>query len=109
MDSLINVASTMFCPGTGRNYANLFWRHDTKINGSCIMENGNDMDTFLTTLDAAKILQVSPDTIRVWERRGKLPAIRTQGGMRLFRREDVELLATQRQTTEMTHDEVSTK
>jgi excisionase family DNA binding protein len=64
------------------------------------------METFFTTLDVAKILQVSPDTVRQWERRGKLAATRTAGGMRLFRRDDIEMLASQRRTSEIGRDEV---
>ena len=56
----------------------------------------NDAQTFLTTFDAAKVLQVSPATVRLWNRLGKLPAIRTVGGMRLFTSEDVDRLATER-------------
>ena len=65
------------------------------------------METLLTTFDAAKILEVSPATVRLWHRLGKLPATRTQSGMRLFMRRDVELLAAQRQATHMTPNEVS--
>lgn len=50
----------------------------------------------LTTSDAARLVGVSKDTIRLWERRGKLPAERTPGGVRLFQRADVEALANQR-------------
>ncbi len=54
------------------------------------------MANLLTTLEAAKILGVSVDTIRLWERIGKLPAERTSGGIRLFTREAVEKLAADR-------------
>jgi excisionase family DNA binding protein len=64
------------------------------------------METLLTTLDVAKILHVSPDTVRLWERHGKLAATRTAGGMRLFRRDAVELLASQRRTPDAGRDEV---
>ncbi len=37
-----------------------------------------------------------PDTIRTWERRGRLHAQRTEGGIRLFKRLDVERLAAER-------------
>ncbi len=50
----------------------------------------------LTTGDAARVLGVSPDSIRVYERIGLLPATRTAGGVRLFTREDVEELAAKR-------------
>jgi hypothetical protein len=56
-------------------------------------------EIFLTVGDAARILGKSPECIRGYERSGKLAAIKTQSGVRLFRRKDVERLA-QQQTTE---------
>jgi len=52
-------------------------------------------DPFLMTNDAAKILKKSADRVRDLESSGKLPALRTLSGQRLFRREDVERLAAQ--------------
>ena len=51
---------------------------------------------FLLTNDAARLLNVSPQTIRVWERAGRLAAVKTAGGVRLFDRRDVERLARER-------------
>jgi len=51
---------------------------------------------FLTTMDAARLLNRSPETVRLYERRGQLPAIRTAGGQRLFRRKDVEKFAREK-------------
>jgi excisionase family DNA binding protein len=45
---------------------------------------------FLTVNAAAKILDVSEATVRSYERRGKLPALRTSSGVRLFNKSDVE-------------------
>ena len=54
-------------------------------NGEILME-----ERFLSTLDVAKRLNKSPETIRIYERLGKLPAIRTIGSrMRIFRESDV--------------------
>jgi excisionase family DNA binding protein len=64
----------------------------------------NDAQNYLTTFDAAKVLQVSPATVRLWNRLGKLPAIRTEGGMRLFTREDVARLATERRLARTADD-----
>ena len=43
----------------------------------------------LTTSDVARLGGVTTDTVRLWERLGRLPAIRTAGGQRLFTREEV--------------------
>lgn len=51
----------------------------------------------LTVTDAAKVLGVSGDAVRLYERQGKLPAQRTRSGQRLFSASDVEALAAQRQ------------
>lgn len=55
---------------------------------------------FLLTNDAARYLGVSPQTIRVWQRTGKLQALKTARGVRLFSRTDVERLARERRATE---------
>ncbi len=54
------------------------------------------MDPLLTPADAARILGVVPATVRLMAETGRLPALRTESGMRLFRREDVERLAAAR-------------
>jgi excisionase family DNA binding protein len=51
---------------------------------------------FLSTYDASKILGVSPETVRSWNRSGRLNATRTAGGMRLFQRDEVEKIAEKR-------------
>ncbi len=50
----------------------------------------------LTTSGAARLLELSSESVRAYERAGKLPATRTESGMRLFRRADVERLAAER-------------
>ena len=51
----------------------------------------------MTPLDVARLFDCAPATVRKWESRKKLPAIRTRSGMRLFSREDVDrLLASRR-------------
>jgi excisionase family DNA binding protein len=47
----------------------------------------------LTTSDAARELKRSPDRVRDYARNGKLPALRTRSGQRLFKADDVERLA----------------
>ncbi len=55
------------------------------------------MENLLTPADAARILGITPATIRLMVATGKLKvAVRTEGGIRLFRRADIERLATQR-------------
>ena len=53
------------------------------------------MSDYLTTSDTARILNRAGATVLYYERTGRLKAIRTQGGMRLFERSDVERLARQ--------------
>jgi DNA-binding transcriptional MerR regulator len=54
-------------------------------------------DELLMTGDAARICGVVPDTIRLWNRKGKLlEAHRTERGVRLYRRSDVEAVAKER-------------
>jgi excisionase family DNA binding protein len=54
-------------------------------------------DPPLLTNEAARILDVTPETVRHWERVGRLPAIKTARGVRLFFRGDVERLARERE------------
>lgn len=50
-------------------------------------------DELLMATGAARILNRSAETVRFYERMGKLTAIRTVDGTRLFRQSDVEALA----------------
>src|SRR5512133_308469 len=52
------------------------------------------MSVYLSVQLAARRLGVSPHTIRRWTDSGFLPCIRTAGGHRRMRREDVDELAT---------------
>ena len=51
----------------------------------------------LSVGDAALILRLSPDMVRVLHRKGRLPAFLTPRGVRLFLRSDVEQLARKRE------------
>jgi excisionase family DNA binding protein len=53
-------------------------------------------DPLLTAIDAARILGLSTDMVRVLTRSGRLPSERTAKGYFLFRRTDVERLAEER-------------
>ena len=51
----------------------------------------------ITTSEAAKILDLSPDSVRRLERSGALPAIKVGKGHRLFEQAQVEKLRTERE------------
>lgn len=51
----------------------------------------------LLTSQVARRCGVTPDTVRFWERTGRLPSIRTAGGVRLFDCDAVERFARERE------------
>ena len=55
------------------------------------------MAEFLTVGDVAKRLGLSADAVRLFERTGRLPAMRTASGVRLFDPLDVERLRQERE------------
>jgi excisionase family DNA binding protein len=57
---------------------------------------GTVMEELLTTRDVSKLLDVSPEWVRQLERQGRLPALRTRSGQRLFKAVDVDVFAQQR-------------
>jgi excisionase family DNA binding protein len=55
-----------------------------------------EVDELLTPREVAAIFRVNPKTVARWYLEGKLPAVRTLGGHRRYRRRDVDaLLASQ--------------
>jgi excisionase family DNA binding protein len=44
----------------------------------------------LTPKEVGEMLRVNPKTVTRWAKTGKLPAIKTLGGHRRFRRSDIE-------------------
>lgn len=48
----------------------------------------------LTTNEVAEECKVTAETVRVWVREGRLAAITLPGGLKRFRREDVDRLLT---------------
>lgn len=56
----------------------------------------NALTDVLLTSEVSRICGVSAQTVRLWERRGILPASKTDNGVRLFRRDDVERVAAAR-------------
>lgn len=53
-------------------------------------------EEYLTTMDVARILDVSTEWVRALEKQGRLPALKTRGGQRLFKAVDVAVFAQQR-------------
>lgn len=60
------------------------------------------MTELLTVSEAARELAVAAQTVRRWVDRGRLPAMRTSGGHRIFQRVDVERVRDERRTA---HDD----
>jgi excisionase family DNA binding protein len=55
------------------------------------------VEMFLSVADASRVLGVTPQAVRLMIRTGKLAiTAKTVGGIRLFRREEVERLAQAR-------------
>ncbi|HKE14621.1 MAG TPA: response regulator [Kofleriaceae bacterium] len=70
-------------------------------------KNVASSEDLLSAVDAAKVLGVSADMVRVMAREGRLPAAaQTVRGVRLFRRSEVELLASERAGTAQSHHAV---
>jgi excisionase family DNA binding protein len=55
---------------------------------------------FLSTSEVARLVGVSGDTVRYWARNGLLPAVQSAGGIRLYRRRDVEKIKHERSKRE---------
>ena len=60
------------------------------------MNTQQNPDDLLTPSDAARVLGLSADSVRVLSDNGRLPSMRTVSGRRLFRRSDVDRLAIAR-------------
>ena len=73
---------------------NVFLLHIKEI----VMALGDEWPDLLTVREVAKILRVSPLTIKRWGKRGKLPAIRINSrGDRRYKKEAVLWLLGQQQ------------
>lgn len=62
-----------------------------------------DPNDLMTPSDAARILGLSADSVRVLGDTGRLPSLRTVSGRRLFKRGDVEHLAAERARAAAAH------
>lgn len=65
----------------------------------------HDADVLLLSAGAGRILNLTPAGVRALERRGELPAERTESGVRLFSRVDVERLARERAARRLPPDD----
>lgn len=63
---------------------------------------------YLLTSEVSRILGVSAQTVRVWERRGVLRAVKTAGSIHLFDRADVARLVAERDAERDSRHESST-
>jgi predicted site-specific integrase-resolvase len=61
-----------------------------------MMKSDEEQDQLLTASDAARILGLSRDMVRILSNKGILPSQRAANGYHLFRRGDVEELARKR-------------
>ncbi|HYH49836.1 MAG TPA: BldC family transcriptional regulator [Acidimicrobiia bacterium] len=59
---------------------------------------GNDL---LTPAEVALLFRVNPKTVTRWARAGKISAIRTLGGHRRFRREEIEAVLRSEEALEL--------
>lgn len=59
-----------------------------------------DLDVLLTPAEVAKLFRVDPKTVTRWAQSGKLSSIRTLGGHRRYRRQEVEMLLREASRTE---------
>lgn len=64
----------------------------------------NDNKPYLTPSEVAKLLMISPITVRAWAQKGLLPSNVTPGGHRRFLRESVEQFAKQYKTAPPRND-----
>ena len=55
----------------------------------------------LTPAEVAEMFRVNPKTVTRWARAGKISAIRTLGGHRRFRRDEIEAQLRSQETAEL--------
>ena len=54
-----------------------------------VMQDRTDPDALLTPSEVAEMFRVNPKTVTRWARAGKISAIRTLGGHRRFRANEI--------------------
>jgi excisionase family DNA binding protein len=57
-------------------------------------------DVLMTPAEVAALFRVSPKTVARWSRAGRLTAVKTLGGHRRFRSDEVETLRADAETIE---------
>ncbi len=60
------------------------------------MKGAETMEKLLTSGEAARLLGLSAESVRAYERQGKLTARKTERGLRLFKESDIRDLAAAR-------------
>jgi excisionase family DNA binding protein len=70
--------------------------HNPTLNGDMLSIVPADGNEWLNLSDAAALLGIHPSTLRSWSDRGDIPAHRTPGKHRRFRRADIERWADSR-------------
>ncbi len=64
-------------------------RYDPENLKQIKLGNFGGQEQLLNISEAAKVMGVAPVTLRLWERQGKISSIRTAGGQRRYRREEI--------------------
>ena len=62
------------------------------------VDSSRDNDELLTPSEVAKLFRVDPKTVTRWAKAGKLSSIRTLGGHRRYRAEEVRRLLDDQRT-----------
>jgi excisionase family DNA binding protein len=67
-------------------------RRDPSTRGDQVKATRNEAEELLTPSEVAKLFRVDPKTVTRWAKAGKLSSIRTLGGHRRYRAEEVRAL-----------------
>jgi excisionase family DNA binding protein len=60
-----------------------------------------ERNDLMTPAEVAELFRVNPKTVTRWARSGRITAIRTLGGHRRFRRDEIEAKLGDEETTEI--------
>jgi hypothetical protein len=84
-DSLYHIVS----------YDYVYKRETICIGEATMTHEATDSEQWYTIGDTALLVERSPQTVRGWVRSGRLPAIRTRGGVRLIKPSDALRVASE--------------